>query len=462
MPDRKRDTPTGDDPVVPAPGHESAEQNADGSVPTGPEDATKPAAIDLSDLSYDTTEEEQEEAKRRCGAIQAQLDAQCALAAASAVDDALDRLQRRTDPMLDSPLLREQLTHDQQLQKFRDAAMGGSAARAIREHMDVLDQQRRFLDPLLDRDFVRRLTGGQHDDLMHRAMAFHDPDALRALWEKVDSAAALRITEHWRVIEQGCQHAHTLAPAVAFARNDTAMVIEAQRMLSVYGPTLAEQSRFLTEYWTNLGLFHIAGLTTDTYERADLLARIDMPATLTAGFYGYDRINVERVRAYGKSALRELEADFGRDGNPLHAWQARLVARRCEIDSPDWVEDFIDDMADRLMGIRDEVAAGNAVNREAERVGKELGFGTDGPGHGGWFKHATLLERDRTIYFEMIEWLEQEQARHPHRRPKLTVAYWEIAKAMGVDASTVQRAYTRIVKLNSESRDRDESENDVS
>jgi hypothetical protein len=31
-----------------------------------------------------------------------------------------------------------------------------------------------------------------------------------------------------------------------------------------------------------------------------------MPTKLAAGFYGYDRFNVERVQAYGKSALREL------------------------------------------------------------------------------------------------------------------------------------------------------------
>jgi hypothetical protein len=258
------------------------------SPDTGPEDAAEPAAIDLSDLSYETTEEEREEAKRRCEAIQARLDAQrIALVKALAPGEvALDRLRRLTDPVLDSPQLREKLQQEQQLQKLMDAAMGGSAARVIHEHMDVLDQQRRFLDPLLDRDFIRRLTGGQHDDLMHRAMALHDPDALRALWEKVDSAAALRITEHWRVIEQDLQHLTMPASATAFARDGAAMASEVQRMLSVYGPSLAEQTRFLTEYRTNLGLFDTTGSTADIHERADLLARIAMPTKLAAGFYG--------------------------------------------------------------------------------------------------------------------------------------------------------------------------------
>jgi hypothetical protein len=517
MPERKSDTPTGDDPNAPAASRRSAEQNPDGLAPTSPQEAAKPTPVDLSTLCYEMTEEEKAEEKHRWKSVQAglhpdtgkrlrprdektlkatekiavrmQRDANMSRYGSpypTAMDRVLrdvqeqerqrialygslnpgavelDRIRRLTDPLVDNPLLRDQLQQVQQRQQLMDAAMGGSAARAIREHMDVLAQQRRYLDPLLDRDFVRRLTGGLDDDLMYRATALHETDALRILRDKVDSAAALRITDHWRTIEQGCQHAHMLAPASAFARDGTAMATEAQRMLSVYGPTLAEQSRFLTEYWTNLGLFRIAGLTADTHERADLLARIAMPATLTAGFYGYDPFNVERVRAYGESALRQLEADFGRDGNPVHAWEARSVARRYGIDSPDWVEDLIDDTADRIMDIRDEVADGKPIEREAERVGKALGFGKDGPGQGGWFKHATMLERDRTIYFAMIDWLEEEQARHPDRRPKLTAAYREVAMVIGVDASTIQRAYVRITKLNSVSRDRSEGEGEVS
>jgi hypothetical protein len=357
--------------------------------------------------------------------------------------------------------LGDQLQQVQQAQKSLDAVTAGSAARAISEQMDVFERQRRYLNPLLDRDFVRRLTGGLDDDLMRRATALREHDALRVVREQVYSAAARHITDHWGVLDQARQHAET-ASAIAFARDARAMASEAQRMLSVYGPTLAEQTRFLTEYRANLGLFHTAGLTAVTYERADLLARIAMPATLAAGFYGYDPFNVERVQAYGESALRELEADFGRDGNPVHAWEALAVARRYGIDPPDWVEDFLTDAADRILEIRDEVADGRPVNRESERVGKALGFGKDGPGQGGWFKHSTMLERDRTIYFKVIDWLEEEQARHPDRRPKRTSAYREVATAIDLDSSTVQRAYVRITKLNSESKDQSEGEDEAS
>jgi hypothetical protein len=316
--------------------------------------------------------------------------------------------------------------------------------------MAVFEQQRRYLDPLLDRDFVRRLTGGLNDDLMRRATALHEPDAVRVLREQVDRAAALRITDHWRVLDQTSQHANMIASATAFARDTTAMASEAQRMLSVYGPTLAEQTRFLSEYRANLGLFHTAGLAALTFERADLLARIAMPATLAAGFDGYDPFNVKRVQAYGESVLRELEDDFGRDGNPVHAWEAFAVARRYGIDRPEWVEDFLTDVADRILEIRDEVADGKPTKREAQRVGKALGFGKDGPGQGGWFKHATMLERDRTIYFEVGDKVQAGG--------KLDFAYDDVAKAWKVSRSTIVRAYLRITKLNDEAGDQSNGE----
>jgi hypothetical protein len=492
-------------------GPEKSAGELDAGNPTSEsKDATaKPRTIDLSSLRYEMTEEETAEEKRRLKAIrdglhpdtgkrlrpgdektlkatekmalrmqrdmnmsvygspyptamdrvmrdfQEQERQRIALyGALNPSADELDRVRRLTDPLVDNPLLRDQLQQVQQRQILMDAVMGASPAGGIREHMDVLERRRRYLDPLLDRDFVRRVTGGLDDDLMRRAMGLHEPDALRVLRQQVDRAAALRITDHWAVVDQARQHANMIASATAFARDPLAMAGEAQRMLSVYGPTLVEQTRFLTEYRANLGLFHTAGLTAVTYERADLLARIAMPAALAAGFYGYEPFNVAQVQAYGESALRELEADFGRDGNPIHAWEALAVARRYGIDSPDWVEDFLTDVADRILEIRDEVAGGKPVKRESERVGKALGFGKDGPGQGGWFKHATMLERDRTIYFEVGDRVQAGV--------KLDFAYDEVAKVLNVSRSTIVRAYLRITKLNDEAGDQSKGEDEVS
>jgi hypothetical protein len=74
---------------------------------------------------------------------------------------------------------------------------------------------------------------------------------------------------------------------------------------------------------------------------------------------------------------------------------------------------------------------------EAELVGKAIGFRTGGKGQTGWFAHAKQLQRDRAIYFRVVEWLAEGKS------PKLTCAYAEVAEEFGVDASTVRRAYRR-------------------
>jgi hypothetical protein len=91
--------------------------------------------------------------------------------------DELDRMWRLTDPLVGNQLLRDHLQQVENQRILMDAAMG-SPAGGIREHMDVFEQQRRYLDPLLDRDFVRRVTGGLDDDLMRRATVLYEPDAL--------------------------------------------------------------------------------------------------------------------------------------------------------------------------------------------------------------------------------------------------------------------------------------------
>jgi hypothetical protein len=104
--------------------------------------------------------------------------------------------------------------------------------------------------------------------------------------------------------------------------------------------------------------------------------------------------------------------------------------------------------------IRDEVAGGQPVKRESERVGKALGFGKDGPGRGGWFKHATMLERERAIYFEVGDRVQAGV--------KLDFAYDDVARALNVSRSTIVRAYLRITKLNDEAGDQSKCEDEVS
>lgn len=225
-------------------------------------------------------------------------------------------------------------------------------------------------------------------------------------------------------------------------RNSVAVAQRALDGASRWAAT-SEQMRFLREFRANIGLFRSGlPLSEDILQRSDLLACIALPPSAIVGFDHYAQENVERFQRYGASLLAELAVDFEREGNPVHAWEAVAVAARSGIERPDWVENFIDEQAARIMEIREQVSEGHPVGREADRVGKALGFAIDGPGQGGRFKQATMLQRDRTIYFEIRDKLDSDV--------KLDAAYSEVATAFGVSRSLVVRAYLRIIQINGE------------
>src|SRR4051812_10111786 len=107
------------------------------------------------------------------------------------------------------------------------------------------------------------------------------------------------------------------------------------------------------------------------------------------------------------SRLRQLEIRYGHDRNPLHALEAVWIALGAGIDLPDWAHDYLACALARILEIRDEVARDRKVKREADCVGKALGFGTRGPGPSGWFKRSTMLERDYKIYARLREELDK-------------------------------------------------------
>ena len=132
----------------------------------------------------------------------------------------------------------------------------------------------------------------------------------------------------------------------------------------------------------------------------------------------------------------------------------KRVARRYGIDPPGWVENFLADAADRIMEMRAEVADGKPIKREAQREGRALGFGKDGPGQGGWFRHATMLQRDRVIYFAVSDKVQAGV--------KLDFAYDDVARSLNVSRSTVVRAYLRITKLSDAAGDQNKDEGELS
>ena len=125
--------------------------------------------------------------------------------------------------------------------------------------------QRRFLEPLFDPAFVNRITGCGNAELMARASECHQ-EAIRTLSNQVNSAASGLITDLWR----DPRRLYPGAAAMEFQSDSLLMQTEAQRLLSIYGPRIVDQTGFLVEQHRNLCLF-APNLTATAFERSDLL-----------------------------------------------------------------------------------------------------------------------------------------------------------------------------------------------
>jgi hypothetical protein len=352
--------------------------------------------------------------------------------------------QLSVPPSPDNPLVGDQFREHYLRQPSMDASFHNTANDLACDRVAQIDHRRRFLDPLLDPDFVRRITVGVSSDLLRNVTEQRDAFALRTLQEKVESAATMRMIEHWTIAAGGPWSSILAKEAAAgFGQDRNIMAREAERMLSIYGPSIAEQNHFLTEYHSNLGLFQSSGLRAGAFEGADLLARIALPTDLLPGFDEYQSVRIERLQAYARAQLSELEDDFEREPNPVFVWEAFRLAQSYGAELPDWVVDHIGDVADTIHDICEEDQAGRKLT-EAELVGKALGFSQGGRGQTGWFAHAKQVQRDKDIYFRVEEWMSEQKLQNPTRRPKLSSAYAEVAAELGLDASTIGRAYRRI------------------
>lgn len=215
------------------------------------------------------------------------------------------------------------------------------------------------------------------------------------------------------------------------------MESEATRMLGVYGPGIAEHTGFLGEYRNNLGLFH--DLSRAAFERADLLARWTLPTAMETRLEFYEQENVRAVRAYAEAGLSKLESDFERDHNPVFAWEAIAMAKNSGIDIPNWVANYLADAANEIVSIHEEVAGGSPASKEADRVGRVLGFGAEGKGATGQFKRAAMLEFDRNVFSKVNDLIGKGE--------KLDFAYDDVAKELNVSRSAVVQSYQRIRAL---------------
>jgi hypothetical protein len=322
------------------------------------------------------------------------------------------------------------LAHDQlQRQPSPDASLRTMANEISSDRMAQIERRQRFLDP----HFPNRITGDASSGLLGGPTELGDSFALRSPQEEVSTAARTKIIEHWKIASPWSSITET---AAGFQQDINVMAREAERMLRIYGPPIVEQPQFLTEYYSNLALFQPRGLVAGGSEAADLLARIVLPTDLLPGFEDYQVDRVERLRAYARAQLIELEKNFRVAQNPVFVLEALCISRSFDVEVPEWVRDSLANMAEAVLDIGEKDQNGGGAS-EAELVGKAIGFSQGGKGQTGRFAHAKQVQRDREICFRVDEWLSEQKLRKPKARLKVTRAYAEIAPEFRVDASTI-------------------------
>ena len=104
---------------------------------------------------------------------------------------------------------------------------------------------------------------------------------------------------------------------------------------------------------------------------------------------------IEELQHRGEAVLAELRLTFDSSRNPVFAWQALRLATGLGINAPYWVLDYLAAAADALASIYARAKTKKALAREADLVGKALGFGTQGRGKTGMFEAAAKLVRQR-------------------------------------------------------------------
>jgi hypothetical protein len=154
---------------------------------------------------------------------------------------------------------------------------------------------------------------------------------------------------------------------------------------------------------------------------------------------------VDRAHRYAEGFLAELSLVFERDRNPMHAWEAYQLARINKHDLPEWVLQYLDRAAEALIELRDGAADGNPPEREAETVGKAIGFGKR-RGETGYLTGAAMLLRDLQMHFDVKDQIEQKKARYNTAKVR-TIVIEDVAKMHDVDPATVRRAAERMRAL---------------
>jgi hypothetical protein len=155
------------------------------------------------------------------------------------------------------------------------------------------------------------------------------------------------------------------------------------------------------------------------------------------------RVNEVYVASVGLTPLpgediRDLisehkRAMFEQTGDPLAPWQMITWAAVNDYSLPEWVIQYFRGAARKLNDVVMQAAKTGSVKREAEAVGKALGFGHKAAGQTTLTKEAALRDRDLKIAVLVAKQIENNV--------KPDAAIFDVAKSLGIKESKVARAF---------------------
>jgi hypothetical protein len=127
--------------------------------------------------------------------------------------------------------------------------------------------------------------------------------------------------------------------------------------------------------------------------------------------------------------------------NPIHVWDGIWLTQRLGAEYPGWIKEYLNTSAFKLRVEYLKYKDTGKIGREAELVGRLLGFENakaDGERRGtvSRFEERSALETDLAIY------LDYQAARAAKEKPYF--ASDKVAKKNGISPATVKRACDRI------------------
>jgi hypothetical protein len=139
-----------------------------------------------------------------------------------------------------------------------------------------------------------------------------------------------------------------------------------------------------------------------------------------------------RLPGWQVQALDAVGQRFEETGDPMAPWSALQFARSHSIPVPEWVLDYLEGRAGQL----DKIAVdGGGGKREAEAIGRALGFGAIGRGQTAAASASATATREFTLALGMA----MEVRLGAGKSKAATI----VAAAMNSSASSVERAYAR-------------------